>query len=175
VGAVIAVNCVGDVIDPATGKILAGAYDRERAAFIDTEEAMLADTAKRADLFSGKRDEAAPSGTECRSDAENTIIGAIITNARLTKAEANRLALVAHNGIARAVRPAHTTADGDTLFAIATGEIDADPDAVSILAVRAVERAIRNAVLRAEDLAGFPSAATVAESRTVKPAQEYPE
>lgn len=138
VGAVMAVNCVGDVIDPETGKILAGVLSEDGTERVGSENELLAEYQDRTDFFSG-----------------NTIIGTVITNARLTKAEANRLATVSHNGIARAVRPAHSVFDGDTIFTMATGTVEANADVTGILAVRAVERAITNAVRNAETAGGY--------------------
>ncbi len=139
VGAVMAVNCVGDVYDAETGRIIAGLLSEDRKSVGGTEDFILERSSGK-DLFS-----------------ENTIIGAVVTNAILTKAEANKLASVSQDGIARAVYPAHTTFDGDTIFTMATGKINADFNAVSIMAVRAVEKAILEAVKRAESLAGFPA------------------
>jgi len=133
VGAVIAVNCVGDVYD--AGKKLAGARSADGASFIDSESIILD---KVTDLFSG-----------------NTIIGCIVTNAKLTKSQATKLASLGHNGIARAVRPAHTVFDGDTIFAMCTGEVEATIDAVGVLASRAVECAIINAVNNADTVGEY--------------------
>ncbi len=76
----------------------------------------------------------------------NTTIGAVVTDARLTKEQSNRVATVAHDGIARAVRPAHTLYDGDTLFCLATGTVTAPPDAVEAVAADVVARAIATGV-----------------------------
>lgn len=80
-----------------------------------------------------------------------------MTNAALTKSQAKKLAAVAQNGVARAVRPAHATFDGDTMFAMCHGDVAADPDAVGILAARAVEEAIVRSVEAAEGLYGRPA------------------
>lgn len=140
VGAVMAVNCVGDIFDSESGKIIAGLLTGDKTSCAGTEEYMLADYQDKTDFFSG-----------------NTVIGVVVTNARLTKAEAKKLASVSHNGIARAVRPAHSVFDGDTIFSMATGTVRANIDVVGILAARAVEEAIISAVKNAETLAGFPS------------------
>jgi len=136
VGAVIAVNCVGDVYK--AGKKIAGARSADGANFTDSESVILD---KTTDLFSG-----------------NTVIGCIITNAKLTKAQATKLASLGHNGIARAVRPAHTVFDGDTIFAMCTGEVESTLDAVGVLAARAVEHAIIDAVHSAETLGKYIAA-----------------
>jgi L-aminopeptidase/D-esterase-like protein len=92
--------------------------------------------------------------------ASNTTLIVVATNAALTKEQANRLAAVCHDGIARAVRPAHTPSDGDIVFAIATGAMHLDPGderVVEALATRAVERAIVRGVTEAESLGGVPA------------------
>lgn len=143
VGAVIAVNCVGDVLDK--GEIIAGCRNDSLDGFASSEALLLARYASARDVFSG-----APVGG-------NTVIGFVVTNAALTKAQATKLAAVSHNGIARAVRPAHTTYDGDTIFAMSHGKVMADPDAVGILAALAVENAILQGVREAKSMHGFPA------------------
>ncbi|MEO8396044.1 MAG: P1 family peptidase [Chloroflexota bacterium] len=92
-----------------------------------------------------------------KSAGENTVIGVIATNARLTKTQINKVAQMAHDGLARAVRPAHTTYDGDTLFALATGEIPADVNLIGAYAAEVTASAIRNAVRSAQTLGGVHS------------------
>ena len=108
VAALVAVNAVGDIIDPATGTVVAG---------VRGQDGRLADA--RALLRSGQTLARPPAG-------ENTTIGVVATNARLTKAQANRMALMADDGYARAIYPSHTEGDGDTIFALATGRWDGD-------------------------------------------------
>ena len=103
VGALIACNAVGDVLDPSSGQILAGARTADGQRLLDTQHALLC----------GHTGSRPLPGT-------NTTIGVVGTNATLTKAQAKRLAISAHDGLARSIRPAHTTLDGDTLFALAT-------------------------------------------------------
>lgn len=141
VGAVVAVNCLGDVVDPATGEFVAGARERESGRFCDAETQFLERWADGYDPFAG-----------------NTTIGCVVTNAALTKAQANKVAAMAHNGYARTIRPAHTQFDGDTIFALATGEIPADCNAVGILATRAMADAVVSAVKTADSLHGYPAA-----------------
>lgn len=138
VGAVVAVNCLGDVIDPQTGKKLAGVLAEDGKGLADTEAMMIAAYDEKKNLFSG-----------------NTTIGAIATNARLTQAEATKLAAMAHNGYGRTQRPAHTMVDGDTIFAMATGRVDADLNVVGLLAARVMERAVVQAVTRTSPLLGL--------------------
>lgn len=105
VGAIIACNAIGDIIDPATGQLLAGARTTDGAALLNSRAAILAGVLPQPVL----------AGT-------NTTIGVIATDAILTKIQAQRLALVAHDGLARAINPVHSPLDGDTLFALGTGQ-----------------------------------------------------
>ena len=140
VGAIVAVNCAGDIYDSKVGKIIAGTRTANGKGFADSEQLALDQYNQASDLFSG-----------------NTVIGCIITNARLTKSQATKLASMGHNGIARAVRPAHTIFDGDTIFSMCTGDIDATLTSVGILAGRAIENAIIDAVKSAESYDGLPA------------------
>ncbi len=144
VGALVAVNCGGEVIDTDRGRVIAGPRANKPGKFLDTLELMRAERSN------------AP------GPGENTTLAVVATNAQLTKAQANRLASVSHDGIARAVRPAHTLSDGDTIFALATGEVALDPwrigHVLEALTARAVERAIARAVLCATGLVGILSA-----------------
>jgi len=87
----------------------------------------------------------------------NTVIGVVATNARLDKEEANKVAQMAHDGLARAVRPAHTMWDGDTIFALATGEKTVDVNIVGAYAAEAVAQAILNGIRAAVSVAGCPA------------------
>ncbi|MHC1743640.1 MAG: P1 family peptidase [Syntrophobacteraceae bacterium] len=142
VGALVAVNCLGDVVDPLTGKRLAGLLNEDRDALADTESVMVQSFADKKSLFSG-----------------NTTIGVVATNASLTKAEAAKLASMAQDGYARTMRPAHTMVDGDTIFALSTGSVEADLSVVGLLAARAMERAVIAAVDHAEPMYGLKACA----------------
>jgi L-aminopeptidase/D-esterase-like protein len=133
-GAVAAVNSIGDIVEG--GRIIAGAR-ADDGSFANGEEVILENYTGRRDFFSGRLE---------HSEGINTTLVCIVTNARLDKAGATRLAGTGHDGIARVIRPAHLLYDGDTVFALASGEIDAAADAVGILARRAVEAAIISAV-----------------------------
>jgi L-aminopeptidase/D-esterase-like protein len=141
VGAIVAVNAVGDVVDPATGQVVAGIRSEDGTGFADARK--LIRTASG--LVGGP--------------GENTTIGVVATNATLTKAQATKLAQMAQDGLARTVYPAHTPWDGDTIFSLATGQIEGDPDLIVLGAVAAdvVAEAILNAVREAEGLQDFPS------------------
>ncbi len=140
VGAIVAVNCLGDVIDPETGEILAGLLDEEGKKLVGTENILAQRYSEKKNLFSG-----------------NTTIGVIATNGTFTKSEANKLASMAHNGYGRTMRPAHSIFDGDTIFTMATGKIEADINVVGFLAARTMERAVINAIKSADSSYGFKS------------------
>ncbi|UOQ93505.1 P1 family peptidase [Halobacillus shinanisalinarum] len=129
-GAVIAVNSFGDIVDPLTGERIAGAYDREKQCFVDSERALVEHMNK----------------TETNRFSGNTTIGIITCNAMLSKPQANKLASIAHDGFARTIKPSHTFVDGDTLFAMTTNEVRVDLNALSSLACYVVERAVVQAV-----------------------------
>ncbi len=142
VAAIVAVNPLGDVIDPATGTVIAGARN---------EDGSLVDVRKL--LRSG-----AP--LQRTSVSDNTTIAVVATNARLTKTDMSRVATMADDGIARAIAPAHTTADGDTVFAVATGAWsgDASVNTIGALAAEVLGDAIVRAVKQATSVAGIPAA-----------------
>ncbi len=140
VGAVVACNAMGDVWEK--GQIIGGARNQENTGFIDSETYLIEHGKQQRDVFSGKL------------VGENTVIGCVVTNAALNKSQATKLAAVAQNGIARAVRPANATFDGDCMFAMCHGAVQADPDAVGSMAAIAVEEAIVRAVKQAESLCG---------------------
>jgi L-aminopeptidase/D-esterase-like protein len=134
VGALVACNALGDVIDPDTGQLVAGARTASGDALRDTRRALLGGEAPLP-IFAGT----------------NTTIGVIATDATLTKAQAQRLALVGHDGLARSINPVHTLSDGDTLFALATGLARNSPG-MTVLAAMAAE-VVACAVLRAVRMA----------------------
>ena len=137
VGALIVCNAVGDVLDPATGHVIAGARTADGRDLQDT----------RATLLAGHRPQHALAG-------KNTTIGVIATDAVLDQAQALRLAQVAHDGLARSINPVHTQLDGDTLFALGTGASgrSADMLLLATLATEATARAVVNAVHAARGL-----------------------
>ena len=144
VGATVAVNAIGGVYDPDTGAVVAGPRMDGGAIMEDTVE-----------MYTSS--DFVPAGAAAPS--LNTTIGVVATNAALTKDEANLLASVAHDGLALAVRPAHLTGDGDTMFALATGEMEAPGHFNRVLAAGAlsVSRAIVRGVTMATGLGGVPS------------------
>ena len=148
VAAIVAVNAVGDIVDPGTGKVVAG---------VRTEDGMgLADV--RTLLRSGamlRRPRAAQP-----QPGANTTIGLVATNARLSKADVSRMALMADDGFARAIVPSHTTGDGDTVFSLATGSLQEEVPLTLIgaLAADAMSEAIVRAVSKAETIGNTPAA-----------------
>ena len=140
--AVVAVNALGDVIDTETGKQIAGLLSEDKSGLVRTVSVMYDEIDKSRNVFSG-----------------NTTIGCIITNAKLTKPQCNKLASVTHNALAKAISPVHTTADGDTIFVMATGEAEAAPDALGALAVEVMAKAIARAARKAEPAYGLKAAA----------------
>ena len=141
IGAIVAVNALGDVVDPGTGRIIAGPRDIEKGGFFNTIEIM-------------KRFRESPSALPT-----NTTIGVVATDASLDKEQVNKMAQLAHDGLARAIRPAHTMLDGDAMFALATGKKGpGDVTVLGAVAAEVVATAIVRAVRQAEGLAGVPAA-----------------
>jgi L-aminopeptidase/D-esterase-like protein len=138
ISALMAVNAVGDIIDEH-GQILAGIRAEDGTGFVATLNVMTA-------MLTAE----SPSGSR-----ENTVIGVVATNAKLSKAHTYKVTQMAHDGIARAVNPSHTMFDGDTIFALSTGEIPSDPTIVGAYAAEVVTQAIRNAVRQARSLGGI--------------------
>lgn len=152
VGALMVVNAFGDVIDPRTGRIVAGARSTrfgpvqvgEPGGFVDTLELMKTGLGRTLLQFVTR---------------SNTVIGVVATNARLSKAEATRMAQMAQDGVARAIRPAHTMLDGDTLFALSTGNKRTDLSVLGAVAAEVVAEAILRAVYQARAAGGLPGLA----------------
>ena len=140
VGAIVAVNAVGGIVDPETSEIVAGPLDDDGVTMLDSMKVITSpgfgETAPRA--------------------GQNTTIGVVATNATLTKSQANKLADVSHDGLAMAVRPAHLMSDGDTMFALATGghEAEANMNRLCAAAALCTSRAIVRAVSKATGLGG---------------------
>src|SRR5499426_830225 len=144
VGAIVAVNAVGDMIDPGTGKVIAGARTKDGKALLGSMNAIL-------------RGEPLPS----LLGGVSTTIGVVATDVKLDKAQATKVAQMAHDGLARAINPVHTAADGDTIFALATGKSSraANVALIGALAAEAMAQAVVRAVKAAKGIPGLPSAA----------------
>jgi L-aminopeptidase/D-esterase-like protein len=143
VGAIVAVNAVGDVIDPANGSVVAGARTPDGTAMIDSVAAILR----------GEVPELLQPGT-------NTTIGVVATDAVLTKAQAQKIAAMAHDGLARTINPAHTMYDGDTIFTVATGRANkpGNPTLLGIMAAEVVAVSVLRAANAALGIPGLPAA-----------------
>ncbi len=150
VGAVVAVNTFGDVVDYHTGEIIAGARPVKKAGITLGGKESFANTLDVMRTMAGK-------AIMKFVTSQNTTIGAILTNARLTKEEANKVAQMAQNGLALALRPAHTMLDGDTLFTMASGKKATDVNIVGSFAPLVVAQAIMNAIKYAESAGGLPA------------------
>jgi L-aminopeptidase/D-esterase-like protein len=146
VGAIAAVNAFGDVIDPLDGVILAGTRNPPGDAeqFANTLNVMR-QLADKSTLQFGSR--------------QDTVIGVVATNARLTKESANKVAQMAQDGLARTVRPAHTMLDGDTIFSLSTGGAELDVNIVGAFAAEVFAQAILRAVHSASPVGGLPAIA----------------
>ena len=142
VAALMAVNAVGDVIDPSNGQVVAGVRSEDGTTLVDARTLL-----RSGALVRGQR-------------GRNTTIGVVATNARLTKTQASKVAQMAHDGLARAIVPAHTPSDGDTIFALALGNFEGDVSLsiIGALAAEAVSDAILSAIENAESIPGFPAA-----------------
>ena len=145
VAALVAVNAVGDVVDPATGQVVAGVRTPDGKSLADARKLLRDGSLLRA---------VAPRA------AENTTIAVVATNARLTKTDTNRVALMADDGLAKALSPSHTIGDGDTVFALATGRWagQAEASIIGALAAEVLAEAIVRAAVQAQSLGGLPSA-----------------
>ena len=151
VGAIVAVNAFGDVIDPDDGQIIAGVRSTKIGPVKLGGDGYFANTLEVMKSMAGR----AILGFASRA---NTVIGVVATNAKLDKNEANKVAQMAHNGLARTIRPAHTMFDGDTIFALASGKKKADVNVVGTFAVEVVTQAVLRAVRAAVSAGGLPGA-----------------
>lgn len=148
IGALVAVNCLGDVIDPETGDRIAGVLNEDMTRLADTEAVMIQSYAEKKNLF-----------------ACNTTIGIIATNAILSKSQAAKLASMAQNGYARTMRPAHSMFDGDIIFTMVTGHVEADLSVVGLLSARVMERAVISAIKKTRPLFGLKCSADLEGAR----------
>jgi L-aminopeptidase/D-esterase-like protein len=149
VGAIVAVNAFGDVIDPETGAILAGLRSGKAGPLRIGKKGPFADTMAMMKSPLGR-------GVLGLASRGNTVIGAVATNAKLTKAQATKVAQMAQDGLARTIRPAHTMLDGDVIFALSTGTKKADVSTIGAFAAEALAQAILRAVKNAGSAGGLP-------------------
>ena len=151
VSACIAVNAFGDVINPTTNKIIAGCRSTSIGPLKFGKPGTYANTLEVMKTFTGRQ-------ILRLMASQNTVIGIIATNAKLSKDQTNKLAQMAQNGLAKSIRPANLMVDGDTMFALATNRRPADINLVGAIAAEVVAQAVVNAVIAAEPAGGLPSA-----------------
>lgn len=156
VAAAVAVNAVGDVVDPSTGRVIAGARTADGTRLVDMRRVLRGEGERSGGGSPPSID--GVGGDEPASGA-NTTIGLVATNATLTKAQATKVAQMAQDGLARTIYPAHTASDGDTVFSLATGRWDGEASVTVIgaLAADVMAEAILRAVRMAEGVPGYPS------------------
>lgn len=140
IGAVVAVNCLGDVYDADTGEQIAGMLSEDKKNLVSTRRLMWETINHDKNVFTG-----------------NTTICCVITNARLTKDRCSKLASMSHNGYAAAIKPVHTSADGDTIFFLSCGDVTVNPDGLGDLSSYVVAKAINEGVRNADSAYGFIS------------------
>ena len=138
VGAIVAVNSLGDIYNWKTGEKVAGLLSEDKKSFRSTTEEMYSNYEVVKNKFTG-----------------NTTIGVILTNAKFCKTELSKIAGMTHNGYARSIRPVHTTADGDSIYAMSVGEVAADMDMVGTLAADVMSEAILRAINAADSAYGY--------------------
>ena len=141
IGAVVVLNALGDVFDHRNGEKIAGLLTEDRKGFRSTLEVMGKSTRRVRNRF-----------------VENTTLCVVATNAEFTKPQLNKIAGMAHDGYARSINPVHSTADGDSIYAVSVGKVHADQDLVGSLAAEVVSEAIIKAVTSAESAYGIPAA-----------------
>jgi L-aminopeptidase/D-esterase-like protein len=151
VGAIVAVNAFGDVVDPSTGQIIAGARPTQLGPLKLGGDGQFADTLAVLKSFAGRT-------ILSLASTSNTGIAVVATNARFDKTQTTKMAQMAQDGLARTIRPAHTMLDGDTVFALATGQRKADVSIVGAFAAEALAQAIVRAVRAAKAAGGLPAA-----------------
>ena len=150
IGALVVVNALGDVFDGKTGKQIAGLLTEDKTALRSTAELMKGSLEVRENKFTG-----------------NTTLAVVLTNGAFDKPRLCKIAGMAHDGYARSIHPIHTSADGDSIYAVSAGEVPADQDLVGSIAAEVVSEAITRAVQSAESAYGFPCAGSLSASSRV--------
>ena len=150
VGAIAAVNALGDVFDWKNGEKVAGLLSEDKTEFRSTDEELYRNYAARENRF-----------------VENTTLGVILTNAKFSKTNLCKIADMAHDGCSRSIRPIHTTADGDSIYAVSLGDVIANQDVVGSLAAQVISEAILRAVNCVETAYGYPSAKGLLKARNL--------
>ncbi|MBQ9015591.1 MAG: P1 family peptidase [Firmicutes bacterium] len=141
IGAIVVLNALGDIFNWRTGQRLAGLLNEDKSGFRDTEELMKGSLGVVENRFTG-----------------NTTLGAVITNGSFTKPQLCKIASMAHNGFARSIRPVHTSADGDSIYALSVRDVPVDQDVAGTLAAEVISEAVVRAVTSADSAFGYPAA-----------------
>ena len=139
IGAVVAVNALGDIFDWKNGRKVAGLLSEDKKSFRSTADVMGESFKVIKNRFTG-----------------NTTLAVLITNARFDKAALCKIAGMCHDGYARSIRPVHTSFDGDSIYAVSAGDIEADQEVVGTIAADVISEAILKAVTGAKSAYGFP-------------------
>lgn len=167
VAALVVVNALGDVVDPDSGRILAGARRAEGPGFADSMALMACSLDLASPEAWARRERAAQAASSpslsspaplTNRPMTNTTLAVVATNVALTKAEATKMAQMAHDGLARTIRPVHTMLDGDLVFGLSLGQAQADAGVVGALGAAVLSEAVLRAVAAAEGLHGIPAA-----------------
>ena len=145
VGAIVVLNALGDIFDWKTGRQIAGLLSQDKSELVSTMEVLCRSIEVVDNKFTG-----------------NTTISVIITNAHFEKAQLCKIAGMGHDGYARSINPVHTSADGDSIYAVSVGEVAADQDLVGALGAEVISEAIIRAVSSADSAYGLPSAKELA-------------
>ena len=154
VGAIVAVNAFGDVVDPRTQEIISGARAKQVGPLKLGAEAYFANTLEVMRTLAGRT-------IMNFASRSNTVIGVIATNAKLDKNQTNKVAQMAHNGLAKTIQPAHTMFDGDTIFALSTDQKNGDVNIVGAFAAEVMAQAVIRAAQAAKSAGGLPAASEV--------------
>lgn len=144
VGAIVSVNAFGDIFDYESGSMIAGVLNKEKNGFGNSEEELIKIAENKNLSFDIEN-----------NITTNTTIGAVITNAKFTKSQMGKIASMTHNGFARTIKPVHTTLDGDSIYAMSVGDVNANLDAVGSIAAVVMGKAINSAIINTKSAYGF--------------------
>lgn len=144
VGAIVSVNAFGDIFDYESGSMIAGVLNKEKNGFGNSEEELIKIAENKNLSFDIEN-----------NITTNTTIGAVITNAKFTKSQMGKIASMTHNGFARTIKPVHTTLDGDSIYAMSVGDVNANLDAVGSIAAMVMGKAINSAIINTKSAYGF--------------------
>lgn len=144
VGAIVSVNAFGDIFDYEIGSMIAGVLNKEKNGFRNSEEELIKIAENKNLSFDIEN-----------NITTNTTIGAVITNAKFTKSQMGKIASMTHNGFARTIKPVHTTLDGDSIYAMSVGDVNANLDSVGSIAAIVMGKAINSAIINTKSAYGF--------------------